>query len=170
MTLIRLFNETIWPCIEPTVAYLAEKRREALPDPVRSGLNFSIALGAACYLEGVLETLLRALLACRRSEFGQVKIPEFGLRRSMNVYYNRLEEDLAGRIGRAVGAAGYDDMFQLLAGQRLSQLKEVTPLWEAVTVLFSFRNVLGHGREVSARHYIGALVEGGIQGGFCRGL
>ena len=54
-------------------------------------------------------------------------------------------------------------MFALIAGQRLSDLMGVKPLWEGITVLFNFRNVLGHGREVSARQYAGGFIPGGFK-------
>ncbi|MFI5090860.1 MAG: hypothetical protein ACHP7P_12445 [Terriglobales bacterium] len=161
VTRITIFTEAIWPSIEVTLEYLLSKRQEPIPDLVRAGLNFSIVLGSACYLEGVLEALLKAILGYRRAEFNRTKIEDFESRRAMNVYYNRLEEDLSQRIGHSNGAQAYDEVLDLLAGQRLSQLKEVVPLWEGVTVLFNFRNVLGHGREVFASHFAGGAVGGG---------
>ena len=160
---ITVFTESIWPCIEPTIEYLAASRDERMSGLLKSGFNFSIILGSACYLEGVLETLLRALLQYRRDEFNRLEIPHFETRRSMNIFYKRLEDDLSNRIGRSVGAAGYNEMFELLTGSRLSELDETKSMWEGITVLFNFRNVLGHGREVSARHFAGFFVEGGEQ-------
>ena len=150
---ITTFTEAIWPCIRETLDYLAEQRGDSVPKLVEAGLNFSIVLGAACYVEGVLESLLRSLLACRRAELNRIQIDDTRSWRPMNLFYERLEDELSRNIGRAVGAQGYDEMFNLLTGKRLSQLTEVVPLWEAVAVLFNFRNVLGHGRQVSARHF-----------------
>ena len=132
------FTEPIWPCIKATLDYLVEKREDSVSKLVKSGLNFSIILGSACYAEGVLEALLRALLACRRAEFNRIRIPDddFETRRAMNFYYARLEDELSRNIGRSVGAKGYDEIFTLLTGLRLSQLKEVKPIWEGATVLF----------------------------------
>src|SRR4051794_20360070 len=104
---IGIFTETIWPCIEVSVNHLCDTRNESLSDLVRSGLNFSIVLGSACYLEGVLETVLRAILQCRRAEYDQVHIQDFDLRRAMNIFFNRIEEELSIEIGRATGTAGY---------------------------------------------------------------
>jgi hypothetical protein len=124
-------------------------------------------LGAACYLEGVLEALLRAILRCRKGQFDEyLDFVNGEARWAMGKYYTRIEEDVSRRIGRAVGAAGYDEMFELLVGRRLSQMNEVSPFWEAVNVLFNFRNVLGHGREVSARHFTGGAVPGGVREDF----
>lgn len=161
--LVRIITEAIWPCIEETLDHFAASRAEGLPPFVRPGINFSIILGSACYLEGVLETLLHALLEHRRSVFNKVTIPDFETRRSMNVFYKRLEEELSVRIARGLGADGYNDMFELLVGTPLNQFDTVKPLWEPVTVLFNFRNVLGHGRQVRARSFTGATVEGGFR-------
>jgi len=166
---ITIFTEAIWPSIKVTLEYLVSKRQEPVPDLVRAGLNFSIVLGSACYLEGILEALLKATLDCRRAEFNQTEIEDFESRRAVNVYYSRLEEDLSQRIGHCIGAQAYDEVFNLLAGQPLSQTKEVVPLWEGVTVLFNFRNVLGHGREVFARHFAGGAVVGGFKEEFAGG-
>lgn len=155
-------TEALWPCIEATIDYLVEQREERAPDPVKSGLNFSIILGSACYVEGVLEVLLRGLLSCRTREYRCVNIEDLNSRRALNKYYARIQDEFSRNIGRAAGASGYDELFTLLAGQRLSQLKKVKPLWESITVLFNFRNVLGHGRQVSARQSFG----GGVPGGF----
>jgi hypothetical protein len=152
MTITFLFRESIWPCIGAGLNHLQSQRGQDVPQEVRAGVNFSIILGAACYLEGCFESALKALLEHQRGVYNKIDIPEFETRRSMNVFYNRMEEDLAERIAAALGATGYDEMFELLLGRRLSSLHQISPLWEGVTVLFKFRNVLGHGRQVEARH------------------
>jgi hypothetical protein len=161
--LITTFVEPIWPCIEATMDYFVERRKERIPSLVKAGLNFSIVLGSACYVEGVLEGVLRGLLNYRRAEFNRVNIDDTDLRRAMNNYYERLEDELSRNIGRAIGASGYDELFAILAGQPLNRLRQVKPLWEGITVLFNFRNVLGHGREVSARHFTGGAIPGGLR-------
>ena len=56
--------------------------------------------------------MLRTLLFdCRRWDIHGVKIDSIDFRRAIFGYYNRLEEDLSHRVGRAVGAAAYDEMF-----------------------------------------------------------
>ena len=145
--------------------YLVEQRKERVPDLVKSGLNFSNVLGSVCYVEGILEVLLRGLLNCRDSQCRRSKIDDRDARRAMNTYYARLEDELSHNIVRAVGATGYDEIFTLLTGQRPSQLKKVKPFWESIAVLFNFRNVLGHGRQLSVRHSSGGGVPGGVQRG-----
>ena len=125
-------------------------------------MNFSIILDAACYLEGIFESFLRAILECRCSELRRVEIEDFETRRAVFGYYNRLEQDLSGQIGRSVGAAAYAETFELLFGEPLNKLKEIAPLWEPITVLFHFRNVLGHGRRVFAQRFRPRRPEDGV--------
>lgn len=120
--LIMTFTEAIWPCIEATLDYLLQQREPQLPKLVKSGLNFSIVLGSACYVEGVLESLLKSVLACRRAEFNRIEVNDIDARRARNLYYRRLEDNLSRQITRASGAQGYEEMFALLTGQSLSQL------------------------------------------------
>jgi hypothetical protein len=162
--LIITFTEAVWPCIAAAMDYIAEGRKDHVPDLVKSGLNFSILLGSACFVEGVLEALLREILNCRRVDYNRIpQVDDLATRGPVNSYYNRLEEELSRNIGRTLGSSGYDEMFALLTGRRLSRLSKVEPFWEGVTILFNFRNVLGHGREVSAKHFQGGLTPGGFR-------
>jgi hypothetical protein len=154
MTITYEYRETIWPIIKAALDHLQTERKDGMPAEVRAGVNFSIILGSACYLEGVLETGLKALLRLRRVIYGRMNPKNFETRRSMNLFYNRIDDDLEGRICSAMGAAGYDEMFELLTGERLSKLSQVVPLWEGITVLFQVRNVLGHDREVMAEQIV----------------
>ncbi len=148
-----IYSETIWPSIFAALSYLQQQRSDKMSSKVRAGINFSIILGSACYLEGVLETALKALLAHRRTNYRRLR-GKMAEQRPMNFFYNRIEDDLEKRIRSSTGTDGYDPMFDLLIGQRLSKLPKVAPFWEGITVLFQLRNVLGHGREVIAKHVI----------------
>jgi hypothetical protein len=148
---------------------MQKKRKGVMPPQVRAGINFSIILGSACYLEGVLEAGLKAFLVQRRMLYNQLETKEFETRRSMNLFYNRIDEDLERRIRSALGASGYDEMFELLIGERLSKLAHVAPIWEGITVLFQLRNVLGHGREVTAQQIVSVTpIEEVFSGGYRR--
>ena len=146
------FRESIWPSIDVALCHLQIERKDGLSPAVRAGINFSIIVGSACYVEGVLETELKAILAHRRVNYRRLR-GRMREQRPMNFFYHRLEEDLENRI-RSANVAAYDDMFELLMGQRLSKLPGVKPIWEGLSVLFQLRNVLGHGREVIAQHVI----------------
>ncbi len=171
MARIVLFRETIWPCIEAAIPHLQLMRHSRLKTDAKAGLNFSIILGSACFLEGVFETALKAFLEARRSTYSRIDVKDFPTRRAMNVFYNRIESDLELRIATSTGAESYDEMFQLLTGDELSKLTHVVPLWEGARVLFHFRNVLGHGREVMAKQttaYYTKGTEEEFKGGYRR--
>lgn len=168
MAIIYLFRETIWPCIAAALNFMREQRKDDAAEEIRAGINFSIILGSACYLEGVFETVLKALLEHQRNVYSKIEISEFETRRAMNVFYNRIEEDLEDRIASTMGASGYDKIFELLTGRTLSGLSHVAPMWEGVSALFKFRNVLGHGRPVTARQ-ISAYYTKGLEEEFSGG-
>lgn len=164
-----IFRETIWPSIKAALDHMQMERKTVISAQVRAGINFSIVLGSACYLEGVLEAGLKAFLDQRRGLYNQLDAKKFETRRSMNMFYSRIEEDLEHRISSALGAAGYDEMFELLIGERLSKLVRVTPIWEGITVLFQLRNVLGHGREIKALQNVSVRpIEEFFSGGYRR--
>ena len=70
MTITYEYRETIWPSIKAALDHLQMERKDGMPAEVRAGVNFSIILGSACYLEGVLEAGLKALLRLRRVFMG----------------------------------------------------------------------------------------------------
>ncbi len=162
MSIIYCKTRTIWPCIKPAIEYIREQRVSVKDKDLRAGLNFSIILGSACFLEGVFETTLKALLQFNSSLYWRAEIKEFQTRRAMNTFYHRLEDELQKRVERSTGADGYNETFELLAGQSMKDLKQVTRSWEGITVLFHFRHVLAHGREVSARERSGPGVRGRV--------
>lgn len=167
---ITIYTETIWPSIHAALLHLQQERK-GLPKDVLAGINFSIILGSACYLEGVLETGLKALLTYRKYS-SEKKTGCLQERRAFNVFYNSVMEDLERRICNATGTDGYDPLFELLIGARLSALPKVAPLWEGITVLFQMRNVLGHGRAVTAQRVRAHWIEKGederFSGGYRR--
>jgi len=111
--------------------------RSKLDADVRAGLNFSIVVGSACFLEGILETALKSFLRNRGSTYHSIDIPDFAKRRGMNIFYNRLEEELELRIATSTGAESYDEMWRLMTGEGLSKLTHVTPLWKVSGFCFT---------------------------------
>ncbi|ADW69031.1 hypothetical protein [Granulicella tundricola] len=148
---IHYITEAVWPSIEVSIDHFAGSRPGNGPTKLTAGINFQIILGAACYLEGILESILRALLEHRRKIFFDSEQLDFAKRKSNNQFFNRLHTDLAARVGRSTGIAGYRETFELVTGYSFDDLSGLKPLLEALSVLFHFRNVLGHGREVAAK-------------------
>ncbi len=126
------------------------KSTKNLSKTLKVGINFSIILNSACYIEGVLETGLKALLCQKRNVFNKIlSHPNFYIRKTTNQFFNKLEEDLEGKISRTTGLSNYDDVFNLLIGKRPSKFPAIAPMWEGLKTLFHFRNVISHGKEVS---------------------
>jgi hypothetical protein len=153
MAIEKIITQSICHCLPEVNTFLISQRANvnAFPDTLRVGLNYTIVLNSACYIEGALEAGLKALLRHRRDAFNKVDIPDFETRKAMNTFYRRIEDELEARIGRSTGPSNYDDLFELILGERVSQFDSVKPTWEGVTILFQFRNVIAHGREISAR-------------------
>lgn len=143
-------TQDTWPCIKELIEFLSSRRDVDRPIALRLGINHAIVFYAACYVEGVLETTLKALLRRRREIYNKIDVPDFEIRKTINTLFNALEEDLQTRISRATGVDAYETLIELLTGTRIGQSKKVRESWEGIQVLFQFRNVLAHGRAISA--------------------
>lgn len=146
-----IIKQQTWPCIEELIEFLLTKRNnEEHSSTLRVGINHSVIFYSACYLEGIIESGLKAILSQKREVFNTVDIPELYARKTVNRFFNSLESDIEERIARTTGVPNYDKIFELLTGERISKYNGVNALWEGIEVLFQFRNVLAHGREISA--------------------
>ena len=151
MSIHREIRAPIWPTIYKTNIHLISQRNGLdEEDEVRAGINLVVILNTTCFVEGALESGMKGILRQKREAFNKVDIPELETRKTVNVLFNNLEKDMEMKIGRTTGIQNYDLMFELLIDSKISQYDNVKPLWEGMTVLFNFRNVLAHGREVSA--------------------
>ena len=151
MSIHRKIRAPIWPTIYKTNIHLISQRNGLdEKDEVRAGINLVVILNTTCFVEGALESGMKGILRQKREAFSKVDIPELETRKTVNILFNNLEKDMEMRIGRTTGIQNYDSMFELLINSKISQYDNVKPLWEGMMVLFNFRNVLAHGREVSA--------------------
>jgi hypothetical protein len=168
----KIYRTPIWHHIPASISFLCSQRK-ALKRPeksIRIGLNFSIILNSACFVEGVLEAGLKALLQQRRLVFNKISsIPEFYTRKTINTLFNNIEEELERRISKTTGPSNYDELFKLLIDQKLSEFEKIKPLWESIQVLFQFRNVLAHGKEISAVLVKGPKTQGSWEESFFGG-
>lgn len=129
----------IYGCIPPWVDWQRNQRTSSdLPPQVRSGINFSIILCAACFLEGFFERHLVGALD------KSVK--------PTNPLHQRLLEDSRKRARATMGSENYDQMFELVFGKKASALCD-QETWEAIRILFHFRNMLAHGRAIEYTTY-----------------
>jgi hypothetical protein len=129
----------IWFCIPPLIRWLTEARNRQtkfLAPDIRSGINFSIILNSACYIEGAIESGVWVLLDQRTHEEDPLCAA--------------LKEHLKRRFSREfTGADGYKELFKLVVGVPASDLVKVKPLWEGVVCLFRLRNIMAHGRAIT---------------------
>lgn len=129
----------LFPIVECIPAWIewqrAERGKAALLALTRSGINFGIVLGAACYIEGCCEHLL-------------LKSTVLG-RRLTDSLESRLLDELTVRISLATGAERFNEMFALVTGTKASGMLTTPALWETVRILFHFRNMIAHGRSVT---------------------
>ena len=152
MSLKQIIRNPIWDTIESANSWLLRMRTGdlAISAQERAGINFSILLNSACYVEGRLEWLLHELLDARAELFRLIDKPDFEIRRSVNRFFNRVREDIKQRICRATGPENYGHLFELLVGIPLSECAGDAVSWEGIRVIFFLRNVIAHGRMAAA--------------------
>lgn len=141
MTVRFKISATIFDCLPDVINWLVNKRNnedDTINENTKAGINFSIIVNSACFIEGALESGLSSILSY------QV--------RSKNVNDQliiRLSEDLENRIRTTTGSTNYNSLFELLLGLKFSDLQPLTHLWEGIAILFHLRNVLAHGRAIN---------------------
>ena len=143
-------SQNTWPCIKELIEFLGKSRNNQTTIELRIGINYSIIFYSACYIEGVIEQILKTVLSRRRTLYNKIDKPEFDIRKTTNTLFNALEEELETRISRSTGINSYLDLIKLLTGNAISQNLKVQECLEGIIVLFQFRNMLAHGREISA--------------------
>jgi hypothetical protein len=147
----------IFECISPWIEWQKTQRSNpSLSAEIRSGINFSIVLGLACYIEGYLERfLLRVVNSVNEQSVSLLQ---------------RLLDDFRLKISSTTGSEGYDQLFALALGKKASEIVDDRDLWETVKVLFLFRNVIAHGRAVGYLLYfppeVGGYWEERFSGGY----
>ena len=143
-------KEITWPCTRELNQFLSSSRATASTPILHAAINHAIVFYSACYIEGILEAALKRLLRRRREVYNRIDMPEFEVRKTTNTLFKALEMDVEQRISRATGIKAYDELFSLVTETKLSRRRELQPMWEGICTLFQFRNVLAHGREISA--------------------
>ena len=66
MTVSLKFTATVFDCLLHAVSWFTAKQdteRDDLDERVRAGLNFSIVVNSACFLEGALESGLNSFVS-----------------------------------------------------------------------------------------------------------
>ena len=100
-------SQVTWPYLKELTEYLANSRNNLMTTNLREGINHAIIFYSACYIEGMMEQVLKGILLRRRKLYNKINIPEFEIRRTTNLLFLALEEDLAIRISRSTGIHTY---------------------------------------------------------------
>lgn len=115
-----------------------------------SAINLSIILHSACWTESVLENKLLMVLKHYREGYNNIHIEDFVTRKTLNRYYERLEKHFDSSIRKTSGIEKFDNMFEILLGKSFSKDERIKAKLESIKVLFQFRNMIAHGREIHA--------------------
>jgi hypothetical protein len=147
----------IFECIPPWVQWQAELRSQAgISREIKAGMNFSIILASACYIEGNFERVM--LKAINAADTPQAPLQ------------SRLMSELRLRLSKTTGNEGYNEMFGIVFGKKANELIADPELWETIKILFFFRNVIAHGRAVGYKLYfppgVGGFWEEEFSGGY----
>jgi hypothetical protein len=147
----------IFECIPPWIDWQSKQRTGVgVTDAIRSGINFSIILASACFVEGNFERILLKNINAEAPTSDPLQI--------------RLSEDLRSRVAKTTGSEGYNEIFELVVGRKANDLIGDPELWENIKTLFFFRNVIAHGRAVGYKLYfpsgVGGFWEEDFAGGY----
>ncbi len=157
MTVVISYSQTIWPYLREHIDFLISRRKrlKRSDKKVRIGINLSIILMAACYIEGKLESDIKELVKHRRGVLREINVKKFYHRRIYNTFLNNIEKLLTARIERTTGIENFQTVYGLLSYRNTPLKFQAYPNWEGIKVLFNLRNVLAHGREVTAERISG---------------
>ncbi len=153
MAIKEIIKNTIWEYQLKHIDYLLKSRNclSKRNHDERIGINISLIINTACYIEGRLEHEIKELLANRNIVLNSIVIEDFYKRRTHAIFINKVTEDLDARIERITGVDGFDSIIELLSYMRTPSKLRSFKNWEGITVLFQLRNVLAHGRQVTAQ-------------------
>ncbi len=169
MSIVTILRQPIWQYQRDHIAHLYEARKNLKIKSTRIGINASIVLHIACCIEGYLENELKSLLGHRYGIMNSSEFKQFPLRRIYHAFINNIKEDFETRISRTTGLERFDSLIDILSfrtkPERLADFK----YFEGIRVLFHLRNVLAHGREVTAQTVSGYWTDGSCEERFSGG-
>jgi hypothetical protein len=139
------FYSTIWETVESANTWLLKSRsgEPIMSAQERAGVNLTILLNSACYVEGNLEWHLLKL------SHKHIDNLDYKTHSKYFGFLRRLSDDLEKKIGHATGPDRHGDLFHLFVGKSLNEYVGDPESWEGIRVLFYLRNVLAHGRMAS---------------------
>jgi hypothetical protein len=156
MAIEEIHKHTVFPYIEKHIEFLYSNRKnlERKQKDEKIGINYSLILLSACLIEGKLENDLKELVQHRSKVFNALDVEDFYKRRINGTVMNKLIHLTEDNISRTTGIGNFESLFKLLSYKRTPEKYSNYANWEGITVLFNFRNVLAHGREISAKRIL----------------
>ena len=169
MAIKEIIKQSIWEYQKNHIEFLYESRRNLKSTKTRIGINISIILHSACYIEGYLENEIKRLLDHRMSVLNKNDFKELYLRRIYNTFIRNLESDFESRISRTTGLEKFDSLIDIFSFRSKPDKLTNFNNYEGIKVLFQLRNVLAHGRQVSAQRVSGYWTNGSWEDEFLGG-
>lgn len=163
-----IHESVIYPYYKQLIDLSKQERGKIENKKVNAALNLNIILSSACLVEGVLEDRGKLLLGYYREVFNLIKKPELELRRPMNHFYNNVEELLHKKVSQTMGLDNFATLFEMLTGKSIKQNQQIAQIYEGISTLFQFRNVIAHGRSVHA-YTVDAHFTNGVEENFFGG-
>lgn len=148
MAQFRIFDQPIYSYYKRLIDFNISERENINDCELNSAINLNIILNCACYIEGFLEDCGKLMLGYYREVINSVKYPELELRKPKNTFYNNVEEFLSKKISQTTGIDNYNLLFEMLTGKSFKKDDNIKPVLEAINVLYQFRNVIAHGRQI----------------------
>ena len=169
MALKLIIKQPIWEYQKDHIGFLYESRKNLKSIKTRIGINISIILHSACSIEGYIENELKTLLEHRKSVLNKNDFEQFSLRRIYNCFIHNIEKDFETRISRTTGLEKFDSLIEIFSYKNKPDRLTDFKYFEGIKVLFQLRNVLAHGREVSAQRVSGIWTNGSWEDDFWGG-
>ncbi len=148
MAMYRIYDEPIYSYYRDIIDFNIQSRESITCRKLNAAINLNIILNSACFVEGFLEDRGKLLLGYYQEIFQEVHFEEFELRKPKNVFFNNVIEFLNRKISQSTGIDNYNTLFELLIDKSFKTDDTISPFIEGINVLYQFRNVIAHGRQI----------------------
>lgn len=163
-----IYESVIFPYYQQLIDFNKHERSKEENVTLNAALNLNIILSSACLVEGALEDKGKLLLGYYREVFNLIEKPEIELRKPMNHFYNNIEEYFHQKVSQTMGLDKFAALFETFTGKSIKQNQQISQLYEGISTLFQFRNVIAHGRAAHA-YTVDAYFTNGIEENFFGG-
>ncbi len=143
-----IYDEPIFSYYRDIIDFNINSRESITCRKLNAAINLNIILSSACFIEGFLEDRGKLLLGYYQEIYGEIDFKEFELRKPKNIFLNNIIEFLNRRISQSTGIDNYNAIFELLTDVSFKTNATISPFIEGINVLYQFRNVIAHGRQI----------------------